>query len=129
MVDIATPANVLDSISEVLRKHIEAEAAEFKADSALVSFTSCGDPLKVQLLVCFDYSHNGEQPMLASSNVIDIPLLTPFTLPVGSDQPPKHLVYSTFSSWSWSHLAIIASGILNEYLQQSHLAVDKQLVY
>lgn len=59
MVDISTPATVLDSITEVLRNHMEADAAEFKSGSELVSFTTCGDPLKVQLLVCYDYSHNG----------------------------------------------------------------------
>lgn len=60
MVDISTPATVLDKLSEVLKDHMEKEAAEFKTDSALISFTAVGDPLKVQLLVCFDYSHNGE---------------------------------------------------------------------
>ena len=60
MVDISTPASVLDRLSEVLQSHMDQQTTEFKTDSGLVSFTAVGDPLKVQLLVCFDYSHNGE---------------------------------------------------------------------
>lgn len=60
LVDISTPASVLDRLSEALKSHMDREAAEFKSDSALVSFTGVGDPLKVQLLVCLDYSHNGK---------------------------------------------------------------------
>ena len=66
MVDISTPASVLDRLSEVLQSHMNQEATEFKTDSGLVSFTAVGDPLKVQLLVCFDYSHNGESVCLFS---------------------------------------------------------------
>lgn len=66
MVDISTPASVLDRLSEVLQSHMDQQATEFKTDSGLVSFTAVGDPLKVQLLVCFDYSHNGEALCLCS---------------------------------------------------------------
>ena len=62
MVDISTPASVIDSISQAVRAHMDANPLEFKIGSAAVSFSSNGDPLKVQLVVGFEFSHNGMPP-------------------------------------------------------------------
>lgn len=59
MVDISTPASVLDGVSRSMRAHMDANATEYKPGSATVSFNSNGDPLKVQLVAGFDFSHNG----------------------------------------------------------------------
>lgn len=59
-VDISTPASVIDTISHAMRAHIEANSTEYKSGSATVSFSSNGDPLKVQLVAAFDFSHNGK---------------------------------------------------------------------
>lgn len=61
LVDISTPASVLDSISQAVQAHMDETSTEYKGDSLTVSFSSCDDPLKVQLVVSFEYSHNGEQ--------------------------------------------------------------------
>lgn len=60
MVDISTPASVIDTISHAMRVHMEANASEYKSGSATVSFSSNGDPLKVQLVAAYTFSHNGE---------------------------------------------------------------------
>lgn len=59
MVDISTPASVLDGMSRSMRAHMDANSTEYKPGSATVSFNSNGDPLKVQLVAGFDFSHNG----------------------------------------------------------------------
>ena len=59
MVDISTPAAVLDGVSRSMRAYMDANATEYKSGSATVSFNSNGDPLKVQLVAGFDFSHNG----------------------------------------------------------------------
>ena len=59
MVDISTPASVLDRIALAVRAHMDANSTEFRVGSAAVSFTSNSDPLKVQLVVGFEFSHNG----------------------------------------------------------------------
>lgn len=60
MVDISTPASVIDAISHAMRAHMEANSTEYKSGSATVSFRTNGDPLKVQLVAAFDFSHNGK---------------------------------------------------------------------
>ncbi len=60
MVDISTPASVLDSTSQALQAHMDENLTEYKSDSLSVSF-SASDDLKVQLAVSFEYSHNGKQ--------------------------------------------------------------------
>lgn len=62
MVDISTPASVIDTISRAMRAHMEANSTEYRSGSATVSFSSNGDPLKVQLVARFDFSHNGKPP-------------------------------------------------------------------
>lgn len=59
ILDISTPAIVLDRLSEVLQTHMNHDTAQLKTDSGVVSFTA-GDLLKVQLLVCFKHSRDGE---------------------------------------------------------------------
>jgi hypothetical protein len=61
MVDISTPASVLDSTSQALQAHMDENLTEYKSDSLSVSFSASDDPLKVQLAVSFEYSHNGKQ--------------------------------------------------------------------
>jgi len=61
MVDISTPASVLDSTSQALQAHMDENSTEYKSGSLSVSFSTNDDPLKVQLAVSFEYSHNGEQ--------------------------------------------------------------------
>lgn len=41
---------------------MDANPLEFKTGSAAVSFSSNGEPLKVQLVVGFEFSHNGMPP-------------------------------------------------------------------
>lgn len=65
MVDISTPASVIDTISHAMRAHMETNASEYKSGSETVSFSSNGDPLKVQLVAAFTLSHNGKS---ASTN-------------------------------------------------------------
>ncbi|KAL0055259.1 hypothetical protein WJX82_009568 [Trebouxia sp. C0006] len=59
MVDISTPASVLDSTSQALQAHMDENSTEYKSGSLSVSFSTNDDPLKVQLAVSFEYSHNG----------------------------------------------------------------------
>ncbi len=59
LVDISTPASVLESVSQAVQAHMDANSTEYKAGSLTVSFSSNDDPLKVQLVVSFEYSHNG----------------------------------------------------------------------
>lgn len=61
MVDISTPASVLDSTSQALQAHMDENSTEYKSGSLSVSFSTSDDPLKVQLAVSFEYSHNGKQ--------------------------------------------------------------------
>ena len=61
MVDISTPASVLDSTSQALQAHMDENLTEYKSGSLSVSFSTNDDPLKVQLAVSFEYSHNGKQ--------------------------------------------------------------------
>ena len=58
LVDARTPAAVLDGLTAKLQAHYEAHEGEFsKAPS--VSFSGAADPIKVQLSVSFELSHNG----------------------------------------------------------------------
>ncbi|DBA97213.1 TPA: hypothetical protein ACH3X1_014965 [Trebouxia sp. C0004] len=59
MVDISTPASVLDSTSQALQAHMDENLTEYKSGSLSVSFSTSDNPLKVQLAVSFEYSHNG----------------------------------------------------------------------
>ena len=70
LVDISTPASVLDSISQAVQAHMDETSTEYKGDSLTVSFSSCDDPLKVQLVVSFEYSHNGKQHMVLQLAVL-----------------------------------------------------------
>ncbi|DBA70449.1 TPA: hypothetical protein ACH3X2_011857 [Trebouxia sp. C0005] len=49
MVDISTPASVLDSTSQALQAHMDENSTEYKSGSLSVSFSTSDDPLKVQL--------------------------------------------------------------------------------
>ncbi len=72
MVDISTPASVLDSTSQALQSHMDENSTEYKSGSLSVSFSTNDDPLKVQLAVSFEYSHNGKQqasPHVAVSTI------------------------------------------------------------
>lgn len=59
LVDISTSAAVLDGISQAVQAYMDDNATEYKSGSLTVSFSSNDDPLKVQLVVGFEYSHNG----------------------------------------------------------------------
>ena len=69
MVDISTPASVLDSTSQALQAHMDENLTEYKSGSLSVSFSTNDDPLKVQLAVSFEYSHNGKQQELPHAAV------------------------------------------------------------
>lgn len=58
LVDARTPAIVLKSLIEVLKAHHEANPGEFK-DPPWASFTGAADPMKVQLSVSYELTHNG----------------------------------------------------------------------
>lgn len=57
--DAATPGHILEALAAEMEKHYEAYTSEF-AKAPKASFTGVADPMKVQLSVSFDLTHNGE---------------------------------------------------------------------
>lgn len=57
-VDARTPGSVLEDLAARLRAHYDKHSGEFAAPPK-VSFTGTGDPLKIQLSVSFELTHNG----------------------------------------------------------------------
>ncbi|KAK9802607.1 hypothetical protein WJX73_001744 [Symbiochloris irregularis] len=58
LVDAATPARILEELAVQLEKHYNANTSEF-AKAPKATFTGVADPMKVQLSVSFDLTHNG----------------------------------------------------------------------
>ena len=60
LVDMSTKALVLDSLSQAVQAHMDSNLAEYKAGSLSVSFNTSTASEKINLIVNFEYSHNGE---------------------------------------------------------------------
>ncbi len=56
--DIGTPGSVFEELNERIREHLGAFSGEFSGQFSAMNISS-GDPMKIQLGVFFEYTHNG----------------------------------------------------------------------
>jgi hypothetical protein len=56
--DIDTPGTVFEALNERIAEHLETFSGEFTGQFSAMNISS-GDPMKIQLGVFFEFSHNG----------------------------------------------------------------------
>lgn len=56
-----TSVEVLDAVRDAVAAHMALHSAEFGADSLSSYVNSIGNPLKMNLAIYYNYSHNGAQ--------------------------------------------------------------------
>lgn len=56
--DIDTPGSVFETLNERIAEHLETFSGEFTGQFSAMNISS-GDPMKIQLGVFFEFSHNG----------------------------------------------------------------------
>lgn len=59
--DIGTPGSVYEALNERIAEHLGTFAGEFTGQFSAMNISS-GDPMKIQLGVFFEFSHNGARP-------------------------------------------------------------------
>ena len=57
--DVGTPAWIFDAIRKEVQQFFEDNPKSFTGQSQIINVAS-GDPMKIQLGIFFEYTHNGE---------------------------------------------------------------------
>ncbi len=63
--DIGTPGSVFEELNERIREHLTTFPGEFSGEFSAMNISS-GDPMKIQLGVFFEFTHNGAAPATPS---------------------------------------------------------------
>ena len=68
--DMDTPLSTLDAVRDAVGAHMALNPGEFGPESLSSAINSMGNPLKMNLAIYFDYSHNGEPCRMQRSTTL-----------------------------------------------------------